>query len=83
MGSGAALTFPKTGRSTDPQVSAPQWTSPEAKSAVRIPATENREETKLKERVGNRSLAAAGAGAEPLTDAQQDEPQMSQVKVGK
>lgn len=27
------------GRSTDPHVSAPQWTSPDAKSAVSIPAT--------------------------------------------
>lgn len=35
------LTFPKMGRSTDPHVSAPQWTSPDAKSAVSIPATEN------------------------------------------
>lgn len=33
-------TFPKIGRSTEPHVSAPQWTSPDAKSAVSIPATE-------------------------------------------
>lgn len=32
------------GRSTDPHVSAPQWTSPDAKSAVSIPATEKERE---------------------------------------
>lgn len=37
-------TFPKMGRSTDPHVSAPQWTSPDAKSAVSIPATERESE---------------------------------------
>lgn len=31
------LTFPTKGNSTDPQVSAAQWTIPEAKSAVIIP----------------------------------------------
>lgn len=35
------VTFPKTGISTEPHVSAPQWTSPDAKSAVSIPATES------------------------------------------
>lgn len=83
-GSGT-LTFPKMGRSTDPQVSAPQWTSPEAKSAVRIPATKTREVTRL----NNKSRATAavdttvGTFAPTLTDTQQDEPQMSQMKVGK
>lgn len=38
----AYFTFPKMGRSTDPHVSAPQWTSPDAKSAVSIPATEDK-----------------------------------------
>ena len=38
------LTFPKIGRSTDPQVSAPQWTRPEAKSAVSMPAPGREEE---------------------------------------
>jgi len=28
------------GKSTDPHESAPQWTNPDAKSAVSIPATE-------------------------------------------
>lgn len=37
----AYVTFPKTGISTEPHVSAPQWTSPDAKSAVSIPATES------------------------------------------
>lgn len=60
-GSGS-LTFPKTGRSTDPQVSAPQWTSPEAKSAVRIPATESREETELKDESGTRARRGGGGG---------------------
>lgn len=40
------VTFPKMGRSTDPHVSAPQWTNPDAKSAVSIPATENEFEQK-------------------------------------
>lgn len=35
------------GRSTDPHVSAPQWTSPDAKSAVSIPATENQFEEQI------------------------------------
>lgn len=34
-------------RSTEPHVSAPQWTSPDAKSAVRIPATETENNDKL------------------------------------
>lgn len=38
------LTLPMTGISTEPQVSAPQWTMPEAKSAVIIPATGNKKE---------------------------------------
>lgn len=33
------LTFPITGMSTEPHVSAPQCTIPEAKSAVTIPVT--------------------------------------------
>ena len=43
-------TFPKMGRSTDPHVSAPQWTKPDAKSAVSIPATKNEfEDEKIRE----------------------------------
>ena len=33
------ITFPKMGKSIDPQVSAAQCTRPEAKSAEKIPAT--------------------------------------------
>lgn len=42
------VTFPKMGRSTDPHVSAPQWTSPDAKSAVSIPAAENERVRKVR-----------------------------------
>lgn len=41
------------GRSTDPHVSAPQWTSPDAKSAVSIPATgmESEEESHMEKKI--------------------------------
>lgn len=50
-------TFPTTGSSTEPHVSAPQCTRPEKKSAVTAPATEGGEQ------------AAAGPGRAPRPDA--------------
>ncbi len=43
------LTFPTTGKSTDPQESANQCTSPLRKSAVRIPSTEIRKHFKMQQ----------------------------------
>lgn len=42
------LTLPITGMSTDPQVSAPQCTIPDAKSAVTMPRTVNGQKKKTK-----------------------------------
>lgn len=75
------VTFPKMGRSTDPHVSAPQWTSPDAKSAVSIPAAENERVRKV--RTTNTEHKTEEHCIIFLTNAQQDVPQMSQVEIGK
>lgn len=74
----ANSTFPKIGRSTEPHVSAPQWTSPDAKSAVSIPATE-----KYKGWGEDRGGLSSSFFKVLLTDTQHDVPQMSQMEIGK
>lgn len=77
---GGTFTFPKMGRSTDPHVSAPQWTSPEAKSAVSIPATVNEGGNTAEQRRQPRERLRFRATP---TDTQQEEPRVAQVEVGK
>ena len=81
------------GRSTDPHVSAAQWTNPDAKSAVSIPATEiglskYRENHSNKERTANKDCDKTTTEHYIMfqsapTNTQQDVPQMSQVEIGK
>lgn len=70
------------GRSTDPHVSAPQCTRPDAKSAVSIPATG--EDVVIRTSVNLRKTSRLCVMLRSvLTDAQLYVPHMSQMEIGK
>lgn len=61
------LTLPITGMSTDPHVSAPQCTIPEAKSAVTIPRTGTQTQTETKRQTKRKNVLLIDVRANTTT----------------